>query len=174
MWLVDKSNIRFAQNIRGREFICECSLMRACNYFNVLKILGTLCRCRSEKKEKSQESFFINQNIECSSTAAGGSQDKTYAFVDALVIIEVPSFTVSRSLLLNPFYAALNYEHQQLPKLNLTTIRIIFVLPMLITKKFAACLPHIIQKEQCIPSCRPLLLLGKRRQDLLLLQPNRV
>lgn len=111
---------------------------------------------REEKKEKREVSFFINQKIKCSEVVAERSADKTYAFVDALVIIEVPSFTVSRSLFLNPLYAALIYNRQQTSKLNLKTRRTIFLQPILIIKMLVVGLPHIIQEEQCIPFCRSL------------------
>ena len=90
MWLVNKSNIRLAQNMR------KLSRMRACNYFKVLKILGTLYRDKAENDEgKREKSLDVGQKIKKSSIADDRYADATYAFVDALVIIEVPSLAVS-------------------------------------------------------------------------------
>jgi hypothetical protein len=85
-------------------------LQRLENFGNSLRI--------GEEEGKKSGVIFHQPKDRVQFSASSRSADKTYAFVDALVIIEVPSFTVSRSLLLNPFYAALINNHQQLPKLN--------------------------------------------------------
>jgi hypothetical protein len=83
-----------------------------CSYFRVLNIFGTLCIVESKQEKTENEILWTYKEDDVVTRNIMEKQSLietlTYAFVDALVVVKIPRFTISFSFLLNSFYAALN------------------------------------------------------------------